>query len=477
MRGCVAVPCGIINVAQHSGQRFRDTRSAIECSRRRAAGRKWTRAVRAGPWSTPPAGAGAAASYISRGRLLSPAPPAHLRVLFRAFIPIRRDRSPSRRSRRVPVMPAGTAAGIAGVAKTRAVEPFVRRRRRRSQMRGCVAVPCGIINVAQHSGQRFRDTRSAIECSRRRAAGRKWTRAVRAGPWSTPPAGAGAAASYISRGRSLAQNPPARRRVLFRASILIRRDRGPSRRSRRIPVMPVGTAAGIADEKRGPIAPPGPPPPTSGPLFEADRSRVEGVPTVGVAGSSDAGDTAGGGLAVVRCRKNMVAQISSGSAPSRPSLSKSSSLPQNRRALASTTSRFVSDEPLLMMPVVDGFSDRAKSPRTRPPAPRRASASVRIGSAKCRRDQAVRRTTLRQPTPPPSGNTTSSSSPSKKPSKISKPTSLSARSSTNRKRGSRPTSSSPSWPIAYTSRCSAACMPWRRGLRRAAPSKNSRPSR
>ena len=28
--------------------------------------------------------------------------------------------------------------------------------------------------------------------------------------------------------------------------------------------------------------------------------------------------------------------------------------------------------------------------------------------------------------------------------------------------GSRPTSSSPSWPIAYTSRCSAACTPWRR---------------
>ena len=59
-----------------------------------------------------------------------------------------------------------------------------------------------------------------------------------------------------------------------------------------------------------------------------------------------------------------------------------------------------------------------------------------------------------------SGNTTSSLSPSKKPSKTSKGTSPSDRSSITRNVGSRPISSSPSWPIVRTSHCSAACMRW-----------------
>ena len=66
-------------------------------------------------------------------------------------------------------------------------------------------------------------------------------------------------------------------------------------------------------------------------------------------------------------------------------------------------------------------------------------------------------------TPRLSGNTTSSSSPSKKPSKTSKGISPSDRSSITRNAGSRPISSSPSWPIVRTSRCSAACMRWRQG--------------
>ena len=51
-------------------------------------------------------------------------------------------------------MPAGAATDHLPVSHKR-YRTFVRRRRARS-------IPCGIINVAQHLGQRFRDTRSAI---------------------------------------------------------------------------------------------------------------------------------------------------------------------------------------------------------------------------------------------------------------------------------------------------------------------------
>jgi hypothetical protein len=48
------------------------------------------------------------------------------------------------------------------------------------------------------------------------------------------------------------------------------------------------------------------------------------------------------------------------------------------------------------------------------------------------------------------------------PSRRRGPTSPSDPSFIKKNAGSRPISSSPSWPIAYTSRCSAACTPWRR---------------
>jgi hypothetical protein len=53
--------------------------------------------------------------------------------------------------------------------------------------------------------------------------------------------------------------------------------------------------------------------------------------------------------------------------------------------------------------------------------------------------------------PPCSGSTISSSSPSKRPSRTSRSTSPFARSSTRTRSGSKPTSSSPSWPTACTS--------------------------
>ena len=89
--------------------------------------------------------------------------------------------------------------------------------------------------------------------------------------------------------RSLSRAPPAHRRVLFRRFQSIARKRGPDSR---------------------------------------------------VARGSDAGDICRRRACGSRCRKNMVAQISSGSAPSRPSLSKSSSLPQSHSARGSTTLRF-----------------------------------------------------------------------------------------------------------------------------------------
>jgi hypothetical protein len=65
----------------------------------------------------------------------------------------------------------------------------------------------------------------------------------------------------------------------------------------------------------------------------------------------------------------------------------------------------------------------------------------------------------------------------RRPSRISRAISPSARSSINIRIASRRTSSSPSWLIACTSPSAAACMPWRPGSRRAACSRSSPPSR